>query len=221
MLTSKEIIDTLATAHTPAGQGRLLHLARKERRMSSAPSAAHRQFVADAQQMPMAQPEPAYPHPAINVVSRPHPGPLQPSEMAWLQRIPADPSTVPHEDAKALAGLAASVSSTQHPADARLIHSVWQPVKEFHDANAAQVDLRNAQQPLPPIPSSALSALAEAIAAETPALRPDEALTRASEAITAASTRRQGEREQAVANAHAVIERGRAAAAQRTAVIPR
>ena len=104
---------------------------------------------------------------------------LTPSDLAWINRLSTDPAAVPFHDAVSLAGLASGLSTFKNPSDVRLVQSVSQPVKEVHDASAARVALAAAQTPVPNVPSSALSALTDSIAAEVPNLQPTKAVARA------------------------------------------
>jgi hypothetical protein len=142
------------------------------------------------------------------------------SEIAWLQRIPTDPNQVSFADATELAKLSSTIDRMKYPADGRLIDQAWKPVKEFHDRNAAQVALRNAERPLPSVPSSALGALAAAILAENDQLRPEEALTRADDALVEAHSTRVQQRDLAIGTAQAELMKVDAAEYERTAVTP-
>lgn len=107
-------------------------------------------------------------------------GPLSAAELAWINRLPHDPSKVSHEEARVLAGISKTIGRTQNPGDALLVDHAWKPVKEFHDANSAQVNLTRAKAGAPPIPDTAFGALADAILNETKELTVDEAHSRAS-----------------------------------------
>lgn len=217
MLTTREMTDALTAPSTPTHRGRLAYLAHREAgKPITQTSQRQLAFLDDMLATPTVNVE-KYVHPADQPPRRKE-GPLTPAEIAWLQRIPADPAQVPHEDARTLAAMDASISLMEHPADSKLVRAVWAPVVSFHDRNAAQVALRNAQQPLPAIPSSALGAAADAHKAETPALTPSEAMARASQLVSDAAARRTGQREQDIARARAVIDEIDAADRQRTAV---
>lgn len=94
---------------------------------------------------------------------------------------------------------------------------MWSPVREIHDANAARAALSAAQTSPPPVPSSAVRALADAIAAETPELTPTEALSRAGSRLRDTLDNRVGARQQKVLDARAAIARASEAASLRTA----
>ncbi|MGI8578637.1 MAG: hypothetical protein ACR2KG_12170 [Nocardioidaceae bacterium] len=155
------------------------------------------------------QPPTMYDHPANGPAGHRKEGPLSATELAWLERqFPRDvnPADVSHSDAAALAQLARAVPASKHPADSRLVDAAWQPVKDYHDKQAAKVAASNAGMPMPPIPSSALGAYAEAVSAETPQLRPEEALGRAGQLVRDAAAKREQSR-------HAALDAARETAA--------
>lgn len=78
----------------------------------------------------------------------------------------------------------------------------------------------NARQPLPPIPSSALPALADAVAAGVPTLIDSEVLARASELLRQALGERGAAREGDIAKASAQLDKLRTEARKRTALAP-
>src|SRR4051794_31683887 len=92
--------------------------------------------------------------------------PLSPAELAWLQRLPSDPAAVTFDDATALAGMAERLSPSTQPADARLVHDIWQPIADLHDRRLLKGTVAIASRPLPQVPSGALDALVEAVGAE-------------------------------------------------------
>ncbi len=208
MLTSTEITKLVAAPPSGLTAGALAHLARREHGQSTVKQSA---FLKDMQQQrpvgtaPTAQ---AYQHPGrLAYHSKPRPdGPLTPTELAWLQRLPADAALTPYVDAAALGQLAANISRSDHPTDHRLVHSYWLPVADHHDRNEANVTLANARAtPLPTPPSSALPALAEVIAAEHAELSPGEATGRARAMLDEATTKRSAERQQTIESAQGTI----------------
>ncbi len=226
MLTSKQITDAIAQdPNHPSAAGKFAYLRRSLKKPMGVRTdpASHYQFADDlaAQHEPGsgAAAEP-YRHPGNDPKAH-APGrggtPLSPSDLAWINRLPTDPAQVSYTDASQLAGLASSLSGTQHASDARLVDSVWKPVQEVHDAAAARVALTAAQRPAPPVPSSALQALTDAIATEVPTLQPTEALSRAGAALRDAMDKRATVRQQKVADARDAIARAQEAAAARTA----
>jgi len=204
MLSSAEIVKAVTSTRSGGSAGSLAFLAHREKGKATVKQSA---FLKDAQQQhpvgtaPTAQ---TYDHPGqLAYHSKPRPdGPLTPTELAWLQRLPADPAHTPYDDAVGLGQLAAGVSKMQHPVDARLVQSYWAPVKDFHDGNEANVTLANARStPVPPVPPSALPALAEAVTAEHPELSPGESAGRAKALLDEATTKRGDARAQAIADA--------------------
>lgn len=204
MLHSSEIVK--AGTSTPSGgsAGSLAFLAHREKGKSTVKGTA---FLRDMQQQrpvgtaPTAQ---TYKHPGSHAFrTKPRPdGALTAVEMAWLQRLPADPTKTSFDDAAALGQLAAGVSKMQHPTDHRLVHSYWQPVADHHDAAEAEVALSNARSTsLPTPPSSTMPALVEAVALEHPELSAGEAAGRAKVALDQATAKRADAQAQAIAGA--------------------
>jgi len=225
MLSSQQITDAIAQdPNHPSAAGKVAYLRRSLKKSMGVRTdpASHYQFADDlaAQHTPGAPVAEPYRHPGNDPKAH-APGrggtPLSPSDLAWIGRLPTDPIKMPYADAAALAGLSASLAGTQHTSDARLVDSVWKPVQEVHDGNAAGVALAAAQRPAPPVPSSALQALTDAIATEVPTLQPTEALSRAGAALRDAMDKRATVRQQKVADARDAIARASEAAAARTA----
>ncbi len=224
MLTSKAIIDhvTQPPSRFQAGKVAFDQKRLTDRMGNLVAPVSHRRFLDEvAAQCADTNPTPAsYQHPADDPKARPAGKPsdgLTPSDLAWINRLPADPAAVPFDDAVALAGLASGLSTFKNPSDVRLVQSVWAPVRELHDANAARVALAAAQTPVPNVPSSALSALTDSIAAEVPNLQPAEAVGRAGNLLREALDKRATVRQQKVDDARAAIARAQEAAAARTA----
>ncbi len=204
MLSSTEIVKAVTSTPSGGSAGSLAFLARREKGKGTVKQTA---FLKDAQQQHPVGTAPtvqAYDHPGrLAYHSKPRPdGPLTPTELAWLQRLPADPAHTPYDDAAALGQLAANLSPMKQPTDHRLVQSYWAPVKDHHDRNQADVTLANARStPVPPVPPSALPALAEAVTAEHPELSPGESAGRAKAMLDEATTKRADARAQAIANA--------------------
>jgi len=225
MLTSKQITDAIAQdPNHPSAAGKFAYLRRSLKSSMGVRTdpASHYQFADDlaAQHTPGAPVAEPYRHPGNDPKAH-APGrggtPLSPSDLAWIGRLPSDPTKMPYDDAAALAGLSASLAGTQHASDARLVDSVWKPVQEVHDANAARVALDQAQRSVPDVPSSAVRALADSIAAEVPDLSASEALSRAGTQLREALDKRTAAREQKLHDAGAAIARASEASARRTA----
>ncbi len=204
MLSSAEIVKAVTSTPSGGSAGSLAFLAHREKGKATVKQSA---FLKDAQQQrpvgaaPTAQ---TYQHPgSLAYRTKPRPdGALTAVEMAWLQRLPDDPTKTNFDDAAALGQLAAGVSKMQHPVDARLVGSYWQPVADHHDAAEAEVALSNARSTsLPTPPSSTMSALVEAVAHEHPELSAGEAAGRATTMLDQAVTKRADSRAQAIADA--------------------
>lgn len=222
MLKSTEISSLVATPPSGLSAGRLAFLTHRE---STAPDRTTKQmeFLADARTLhprEAAEAPPPYQHPGVRPADpRRGGGPLSPVEMAWLNRLPADPATTSFADAETLAALVKDVSPTKHPIDAKLVASHWDPVRDVHDANSARVDIVNARaQNLPPIPASALPAAADVIAAENPELTVSEALHRGSKLVDAASNERRTAKQDRIDLALRTLDRQATQRAERMAV---
>jgi hypothetical protein len=210
-LSSKQILD-LIPPKPKAGLAGQLEGARR-----FAPGANHmgqhvltsfeRQFLADieASQSGRVRPE-NYTHPGTTAhMTIRGDGPLTPTELAWLDRLPRDPAEVSYQDARALAGLAQALGGyagingrvsgmraagddgpgpKATSADLRLVRAVWDPVRELHDRKQAEVNLANASASYPTIPASTEAALADAIHRENgDVLTREEAVTRAARLV--------------------------------------
>ena len=126
---------------------------------------------------------------------------LSPAELMWLQRLSLDPTQISFPDAARLAALTQSVSRVQAPASARLLDSIWQPVKEVHDRRVAEAQRANAAEPLTRIPSVALGAVAELIEQQNEGLDDLAIASKAREVISTVSTQREGQHSKALARA--------------------
>jgi len=240
MLSSTKILDLVSNPPAPGLKGKV-DSARRSLRTSMnglAGPVSHHRFLADmaAQADGASQQRPeTYQHPMDDPRARSARAieGLTPSDIAWVTRLPLDPEQISHEDAVQLAALASGLQASvrvpgaqggrpvaatvDRSSDARLLNSVWVPVKEVHDAKAAQVALNNAGSPVPEVPSSTLSALADALAAEVPQLQPDEALARADNQLRNVLDKRNGTRDRGLLDAQASIARAADAASVRTA----
>ncbi len=166
-----------------------------------------------------AQPDDTYSHPGTGVLPLRQKGPLTPVEVAWLQRLPMDPAQISYEDAQTLAAMAQSLQGDQANADSRrLVDSIWRPVKEIHDRNAAEVEVRNANRSTPQLPD-ATRALADAVASEQPSLLPHEAHARAADMVKQARSTVQQRQQLRVTEAQQKLDTLNQAAAQRTATV--
>lgn len=225
MLTSQQILDLIAQEPRPGLAGKVASHQRASRTSMNtfAGPESHRRFLADMadQAGSVGPPSGKYVHPADDARAGSSGRPaeaLSPADIEWLRGLPTDPAQVSYDDAVQLARIAANASAFKDPSSARLINQRWTPVKEIHDARAAQVALSNAQTTAPSVPSSALSALTDAVAAETPQLQPDEAVARAGKMLRETLDRRNAAREQKLLDARAAIAKADEAATVRTRV---
>lgn len=212
--TSRDLLDIVASWPNGLSFGRVLFVAEQARRDHYSPR--RREFAEALRAKPVEPPE-TYAHPGAGHLPTREKGPLNSVEQAWLLRLPSNPAAVSWNDARTLASMAASVTPMGFPADRRLVDAVWEPVREMHDRNAAEVRLRNAQRTLPSLPH-AVPALTEAIMQENPALRPEEAAARASSELSRAESQRRQRREGEIAAAQSHLAELNAAVQRRTAV---
>lgn len=201
-MRSQQIVELISKPPSGMTKGALSYtLGRPNVSGPERPTAAQRKFAEDYQAMPTPEVR-THVHPAHTVSSAPRrpKGPLTPVELAWLNRFPApvDPAAVTFNDAQALAQMDATISPLEHPADSRLLRSVWSPVLEHHDGKSADVAMENAKRPLPDLPASTVAALADALAAEIPALTREEAVGRAGAMVRDAAAKRAQARQAAI-----------------------
>ncbi len=204
-MTSRAIVDLISKPPTRLSQGKAAYVTAGRSGRPSAERATPKQEAFATAYANMQLPDTQiHRHPAAGPLPRREPGPLTPVELQWLGRFPSpvDPAAVTFEDAQALASMDSGVSALQHPADSRLLRSVWAPVRDHHDAKHAEAAIANATRPLPSLPSSTLGALADAIAAENDQLTPEEAVSRAGVMLREASIKREQARQAAIDAAH-------------------
>ena len=214
MLSSRQILDLLAD-RSSMRIGRI----RAVRRSATHLPPAVRAFLDDLETQEAPSHE-KYTHPADRAGRSSHgQKALEPSDLAWIARLPTDPAQVSFADAERVAQLAANVDPVRHPSDRNLVDSVWKPIKEAHDRRAAEVALRNSSRALPAVPSSALTALGTAIATETPALSDQEALSRAGDALRSHRANQEATRQRAIDQAKATIASVDQASTSRQAVV--
>ncbi|WP_157720033.1 hypothetical protein [Microlunatus sagamiharensis] len=120
-----------------------------------------------------------YDNPVRRVSIRPGKArPLDAADLAWIQRLPADPAKISPEDVQALKGMASQAA--MGTSDHRLIRAVLGPVETYHAKREAEANLANLSRPLTQIPANAADALSAILAREVPDLRDDERYSRAS-----------------------------------------
>lgn len=222
MLTSKEILE-LAGRSGAGARGAALFAAGKGKGGVGVGSNTEEQnkFLRDfagAQARHNEKLPRAYAHPERAPSYSRKVGPLSAAELAWINRLPQDPSQVSHEDARVLAGIAATIGRLENPGDALIVDQVWKPIKEIHDRNAAEVRLAAAKVGIPPVPETAFGALVDAILAETNELTRDEAETRASQQLQEIRVRIRSAQESEVEAAEAALMAVDAREYSRTAV---
>lgn len=219
MLTTQQIVDLITSTHgNEQMRGQLAYYLRQETQQgmhrTDAPggqSTRHVQFLQDVLDALPPRGEQTTRSKHIHPALSPAPfyrksGPLETSEIAWLQLLPQDPAAVTFDDAVTLARLHDTVPAAQHPLDARLVRAHWLPVKTIHDRHEAEADLANAQQSLRSIPASTLGALADAFARELPELNDDAtALTVAAKHLRDAVAQREAEQYRQVTQAEQTI----------------
>lgn len=169
-MTRRQVIDLLG-APTRVLKGRALGVLNPYPTGRSNLTPAQAKFVqevtkSDAKLTPIA------PHPedraALDGYRRKPGEELTAVELAWLQRLPLEPEKVTFDDAVQLAALDHSIREATNPASARLIRSIWEPVKDLHDIARAEAKLRRAKAEPNAIPSSAFDALVDALKSEYP-----------------------------------------------------
>lgn len=214
MLTTKQISDLIKQSMIGGHAG----LAEALRRNGS-PSYSQKTLIKDYSAV-SAERRQQYQHPAAGPLPQRRPGPLTPAELAWLERVfpsDVDPAKVSMSDAQALAAIDAGISRMDHPADARLVSAVYSPIREFHDVEAAKVEMENARRPVPSIPASALNAMIDAVTADDPTLTADEAVFRASALVNETADALHQSRAAALDAARSQLDQVEAQPAARTA----
>lgn len=219
MLSTDQILNVVNGLGKAGSKGRTM-AARKANQYPmgrTGLTSAQQAFLDAADRVPQRQTA-QYNHPgatAVVTVQSRGDGPLSPSELAWIDRLPNDPAQVPFTDAQRLLALANAV---KRPDDQALMRSVAAPVQEYHDVNQAQTELANASAPLAGAPHETLGALADSIAATNQDLEPDEAVGRASRLLRDNGERRVREHAAALLAAQHQLQAVQAAAAHRVAV---
>lgn len=171
-LTVKDIENLLTAAPGSARGGALFHKVHRDRYARLTP--AQRQFIDEMVEHRAAKPAQVPEHPELAARRQPREQrDLDAAELVWLQRLPHDPSAVSFEDAMHLASLATAVKAADSPTSARLIQSVWAPVKALHDERVARAEVERARTAKPHVPATTAQALSDAISAEHPDLSPE------------------------------------------------
>jgi hypothetical protein len=155
-LTATEIDDVLSNHDKPSNLGKVSFLHQRETALVGRPGYSRNAetFLGDLRAArPTEPPAPAYLHPAHDQAAMGATNAadaLTPSDLVWLQRVPADPAAVPYDDAVTLARMRDNLSDRTNPYDARLVRSIATPVLEHHDRLAAESTLAAiSRNPLP------------------------------------------------------------------------
>ncbi len=205
MTTIKELNALLGGGST--SRGTAIFLAQKLKREGGSPALRQLcdELISRRVEKPTLPPHPEQ-HTARGRYLRDSDEELSPVELVWLQRLPRDPKDVTFEEAARLAALAGSISPTKAPSSARLVESVWEPVKALHDKRLAEAKLEQARQPLPSIPDGGLQAITELLVREHPDVSENALSVHAQELLAEFQSTRQHDHQQAVAAAEGAIE---------------
>lgn len=124
---------------------------------------------------------------------------LDASDLAWLERLPRDPTEVSLEDAATVHGLLKNLRlGRASESDRRLVQSIWQPIKALHDKAEAVHNLELARRPLPELSEAAVAAVAEVMCNEDPSLDPEWATIQARRELDHAHSRQARQRDRAI-----------------------
>lgn len=220
MLSTDQISDVVRNLGATGNLGRTEALRRANRDgLRSDLTMSQQRFLAAADQVHRDSTPPRYAHPAeaatFDARARGD-KPLTPAELAWLSRLPSDPQDVSFDDARQVFSLLNSVAA---PDEVRLLRSIADPIREFHDTMQAHADLARTEASAPlAAPQETLPALADAVAAENDQLEPDEAVSRASRMLTDLGQQRLADHAQRLAAARARIDEVGQTTAKRLAV---
>lgn len=130
---------------------------------------------------------------------------LTPVELAWLQRLPADPEQVSFDDAVELAAMTFVDRGIGSPST-RLLNSHWLPVEAVFDRREAEYRLQEARRPLHLIPNP-VPAVAAVIALEVDGvLTGSEIQARADRLVAAAMADRRERHQQRLDEANIAVQ---------------
>lgn len=199
MLSSHDIVALSTTPRTGLHRGKLMYQQDRLRAPQTREEAAQKALLDSLVAQPAEGSMVGYAHPGDRPTPN-LPGQLSASDLAWLQRLPAEPEKIGYEDGRVLAGMVQATPLGS--ADRRLVDSIWQPVRRVHDVGQAKAALANADVAAVPTPPPATHAvLAAALAREMPMLTGDEATARARTQLAAAVDKQSEERRKARAAA--------------------
>jgi hypothetical protein len=126
--------------------------------------------------------------------------PLSPADIAWLDRLPEDPTEVSVEDLRIVAAMAGRAASD---GDRRLLETILGPVRAHHDRLERRSQLEDTiakaswpHQRNKDVEQLAISVLGERLRQETPELTEAEAEARARQALRERWDRAEGQRQE-------------------------
>jgi hypothetical protein len=200
-LSSEELLDLAgADLTTSAGRGAVIARARydtlpnsPERRLAEALAAAAPQPTEDERREAQRRLDTtsfagtSNPARVVEVPASVERLPLSPADIAWIDRLPKEPTEISAEDLRTLTTLAGRAASE---GDRRLLETILGPIRAHHDrlerrsrledtiAKASRPHQRNGD-----VEGLAISVLAERLHQETPELTEGEAEARARQAL--------------------------------------
>lgn len=125
-------------------------------------------------------------------------------ELVWLQRLPVEADRVTFDDAVQLAALEASIDRMKTPSSARLVASIWDPVKDRFDESVARARVKRIEQ-LTKVPASTRAAIRDAMMDEYPGASEEMVDLKARDLLETFTARRQERKERDLARAKAQL----------------
>jgi hypothetical protein len=126
--------------------------------------------------------------------------PLSPADIAWLDRLPKEPTEIDAKDLRTLTAMAGRAASD---GDRRLLETILSPIRAHHDRlerrSRLQDTITEASRPHQrnkDVEQLAISVLAERLRQETPELTEAEAEARARQALRERWDRAEGQRQE-------------------------
>jgi hypothetical protein len=208
MLTVDELLSLVAL--DPAAPGAKGKIEGMRRRAHSHQSVA-RSVLDEIREVPRRAPAPQYQSPLnkpLPLLYDPDGGqkvvPFTASDVAWLQRLPADPAAIRDSEIEQLMHLVATAEPKS--GDARLVGSIFKPVQQLHARRRAEAQLAGVRAlPVVEVPRRLKEALAQTIQLETPDLHEDEVGFRSSRLLAEAIAVRDKNRSQLVESAEKTL----------------
>jgi hypothetical protein len=200
-LSSEELLDLAgADLTTAAGRGAVIARARfdtpansPERRLAEALRAAAPEFTEEERREMQRRLDstsvagPRNPAAVVDVPESVQRVPLSPADIAWLDRLPKEPTEISSEDLRTLTTMAGRAASD---GDRRLLETILGPVRAHHDRLERRSRLEDtiakaslSHQRDKDVEHLAISVLAERLHQETPELTEGEAEARARQAL--------------------------------------